>query len=82
MSNAKRPPRIVPRVFAEDGGGYARPAKCVHCGNVIARATLAWGRLANDPPSMSRPVHERCLREYQQFVLALWSDRAEGAPTF
>lgn len=74
MSNAERTPGIVPRVFAGDGGGYTRDAKCVHCGERITRAALAWGRLTTDPPSLSRPVHASCLREYQLFVLAFWSE--------
>jgi hypothetical protein len=81
MPKREAPPGIVPRVFAEDCGGYSRPAKCVHCSKRITRGTLAWGRLANDPPSLSRPVHARCLYEYQLFVLAFWSDREEGTPT-
>lgn len=63
--------RIVPRVFAEDAGGYARPAKCVHCGEVIAKQTLAWGRLAFDPAELLRPVHRRCRDEYTRFVIGL-----------
>lgn len=74
MSNAQRTPGIVPRIFAEDGGGYGRRAKCVHCGKRIAQDDLVWGRLVNDPPSVSRPLHARCLREYQLFVLAFWSE--------
>jgi hypothetical protein len=75
MSKRAAPPGIVPRVFAEDGVGYYQAAKCIHCGKRITADTLAWGRLANDPPSVSRPLHARCLREYQLFVLAFWSDR-------
>jgi hypothetical protein len=81
MPKRGAPSRIVPRVFSEDGGGYSRPAICVHCGKRISRSTLAWGRLANDPPGVSRPVHARCMRHYQLFVLAFWSDRGEGTPT-
>jgi hypothetical protein len=62
-------------VFAEDGVGYYQAAKCIHCGYRITQETLAWGRLVNDPPSIKRPVHARCLSEYQLFVLAFWSDR-------
>lgn len=82
MSNREAPPRIVPRVFAEDGGGYARPAKCFHCGQQITKDTLAWGRLVSDPSSIRRAVHALCLREYQMFVLAFWSDRGDVTPTF
>jgi hypothetical protein len=81
MFKREAPPRIVPRVFAEDGGGYARPAKCVHCGKVISRKDLSWAWLASDPPSVIRPVHWRCAREHQLFVMAFWSERPEDAPS-
>lgn len=71
MPNREAPLRIVPRVFAEDGGGYARPAKCVHCGRVISKRTLAWGRMVSDPEGMRRPVHVECAREYSLFCRAL-----------
>jgi hypothetical protein len=71
MLKREAPSRTVPRVFAEDGGGYALPARCVHCGKRIARATLAWGRLRTDPEGLKRPAHLHCLREYDLFAAAL-----------
>jgi hypothetical protein len=81
MLKREAPRRIVPRVFAEDGGGYARPAKCVCCGKVISRKDLSWQSLVSDPPGVIRPVHSRCAREHQLFVMAFWSERPEDAPT-
>lgn len=71
MPYREAPPRIVPRVFCDDGGGYSRPAKCVHCGRSISKRALAWGRLVSDPEGMSRPVHIECAREYSLFCRAL-----------
>lgn len=71
MPNAQPTPRIVPRVFAEDGAGYARPAKCVLCGNSIRRTDLHWGRLPSDPGGLVRPLHTRCMQEYLTFSKAL-----------
>jgi hypothetical protein len=71
MPDAERPPGIVPRVFAEDGGGYYRTAKCCLCGERIARPNLCYGRLAGDPPGLSRPLHGRCKREFELFSRAL-----------
>lgn len=71
MSNAERTLGIVPLVFAEDGGGYAVPAKCSLCGIRIAQRDLCYGRLPSDPAGLSRPLHAKCKREYEVFTLAL-----------
>lgn len=71
MLDREAPPRVVPRVFAEDGGGYAVPAKCSLCGIRIAQRDLCYGRLPSDPSGLSRPLHAKCKREYEVFTLAL-----------
>lgn len=71
MPNAKRPLRIVPRWYCEDGGGYSRPAKCAHCKAVIAKNDLVWGSAIGDPPGLKRPLHMRCEREYRLFAISL-----------
>jgi hypothetical protein len=71
MHNAKRTPGIVPRVFAEDGGGYAVAAKCCLCGARIVQCDLCYGRLATDPPDLTRPFHVRCRRDFELFTRAL-----------
>lgn len=71
MPYREAPHRMVPRVFADDGGGYARPAKCVHCGNVISKQTLAWGKMLGDPDGMRRPVHADCAVEYRLCCMGL-----------
>jgi hypothetical protein len=71
MPNREAHSRIVPRVFAEDSGGYRLPAKCAHCKAVIAKADLAWGSATGDPPGFERPLHTRCEREYRLFAIAL-----------
>jgi hypothetical protein len=71
MPNREAPSRIVPRVFAEDGGGYSRPALCCLCGQVIRKRDLCYSGLPSDPPCMNRPLHVRCQREFDLFVRAL-----------
>jgi hypothetical protein len=71
MSNAKRTPGIVPRVFAEGGGGYAVAARCCLCGKRIVQRDLRYGRLPTDPPGLTRPLHVRCKREFELFTLAM-----------
>lgn len=71
MTKAQPTPRIVPRVFAEDSGGYALPAKCTLCGHVIAKRALKWSALPGDPSGLKRPLHEACVREYRLFTRAL-----------
>jgi hypothetical protein len=71
MPNAKRTPGIVPRVFAEDGGGHAVAAKCCLCGARIVKRTLCYGRLAMDPPGLTRPLHVKCKREFELWTRAL-----------
>jgi hypothetical protein len=61
----------VPLVFGEDGEGDGFPARCVHCGERIAKAEMPWGQLAGDPSGVWRPVHERCAREYSLFSRAM-----------
>lgn len=71
MPNAKRTPGIVPRVFAEDGVGYWQAAKCCLCGDRIAQRDLSYGRIATDPPGLTRPLHTKCWREFGLFARAL-----------
>jgi hypothetical protein len=71
MPNADRSPGIVPLVFAEDSGGYCRPAKCCLCGHRIAQRDLCYGRLPTDPPGLTRPLHARCKCEFELFTRAL-----------
>lgn len=71
MPNAKRTPGIVPRVFAEDGGGYAVAAKCCLCGIRIVQSDLCYGRLPTDPPGLTRPLHVRCKRQFELFTRAM-----------
>jgi hypothetical protein len=71
MPDAKRTPGIVPRVFAEDGGGYAVAAKCCLCGARIVKRDLCYGHLATDPPGLTRPLHVRCKREFELFTRAM-----------
>jgi hypothetical protein len=71
MPRRVAPPGIVPRVFAEDGGGYAVAAKCCLCGKRIVKRDLCYGRLENDPPGLTRPLHVRCKHEFELFTLAL-----------
>lgn len=65
MPEAKPTPRIVPRVFCEDGAGYSRPAKCALCGRLILKATLVWCGLPSDPPGLRRPLHGACVLDYE-----------------
>jgi hypothetical protein len=71
MSKRAAPPGIVPRVFAEDGGGTYQAAKCCLCGQRIAQRDLSYGWLATDPADVTRPLHVRCQREFLRFTLAL-----------
>jgi hypothetical protein len=71
VPNAKRTPGIVPRVFAEDSGGYFKTAKCCLCGDRIVQMDLCYGRMLDDPPSLTRPLHVRCKREFELFTRAL-----------
>jgi hypothetical protein len=71
MPNREAPPGIVPRVFAEDGGGYCRPAKCCLCGHSIVQRDLCYGPLPTDPPGLKRPLHARCKVEFALFTWAL-----------
>jgi hypothetical protein len=80
MPKREAPFRIVPRVFAEDGGGYARPARCVHCGLVITTGSLAWGSLVSDPQELKRPVHRGCKSEYEASVVAFNVEPDRGTP--
>jgi hypothetical protein len=80
MSKGVAPPGIVPRVFAEDGGGYAVAAKCPLCGERITRRTLSYGRLATDPRGLNRPLHRQCRREFELFTRALDLASADVTP--
>jgi hypothetical protein len=71
MPNREAHSRTVPRVFAEDGGGYGRPARCALCGAVIRRSRLAWVHLPSDPEGVRRPLHKACLSEYIETTLTL-----------
>jgi hypothetical protein len=71
MPNAKRTPGIVPLVYAEDGCAYAVAAKCCLCNERIVLRDLCYGRLATDPPGLTRPLHTRCKREFDRFTRAL-----------
>jgi hypothetical protein len=71
MPKRGAPPGIVPRVFAEDGGGYCRAARCCLCGHHIFQSQLCYGRLATDPKGFTRPLHSKCLREFELFTRAL-----------
>lgn len=71
MSQRGAPSRIVPRVFAEDGVGYGKAAKCCLCGQRIVQRDLCYGRTPNDPASLTRPLHVRCKREFETFTRAL-----------
>lgn len=71
MKSGDAPPGIVPRVFAEDGDGYGLAAKCCLCGRRIVQADLCYGHLRSDPPGVTRPLHVKCQREFELFVLAL-----------
>jgi hypothetical protein len=71
MPKREAPSEIVPRVFAEDGCGYAVAVKCCLCGNRIVQHDLCYGRLATDPPGLTRPLHVRCKREFALFTQSL-----------
>lgn len=71
MPNRVAPLGIVPRVFAEDSGGYYRAAKCCLCGSRIIQRDLCYGRLATDPPGLTRPLHVRCKSEFELLTRAL-----------
>lgn len=71
MPNAERTLGIVPLVFADDGGGFAMPAKCCLCGERIVQHDLCYGRLATDPPDFTRPLHVNCRAEFELFMRAL-----------
>jgi hypothetical protein len=71
MPDAKRTQGIVPRVFAEDGAGYAQAARCCLCGIRIVQRDLCYGRLPTDPPGLTRPLHVRCRREFELFTRAM-----------
>jgi hypothetical protein len=71
MPNAKRPSGIVPRVFDEDGGGYARPAKCMHCGAPITKGTLRWVKLPGHQDGPSYALHAVCGQAFRRAVRAM-----------
>jgi hypothetical protein len=81
MSNREAPPRIVPRVFCEDGGGYSRPAKCALCLKQIRKSNLLWGHLPSDPEGVRRPVHRGCISDYIESVRTIDLPSLEVAPT-
>lgn len=71
MSNAERPPGIVPTPYYDDGVGYQRAAMCALCAKRINARECMMAHLPSDPASLSRPVHTRCAREYATFCQAM-----------
>jgi hypothetical protein len=66
MPYAKRTPGIVPRVFYEDGGGYAMPAKCMHCGKSITKGTMRWVKLPGEQDGPSYALHAMCGQAFRR----------------
>lgn len=71
MPDAKRPPRIVPSPFYDDGAGYRAPGRCPLCTERLDKGTVVYWQLPTDPAGLRRCVHALCVHEYGLFRLAM-----------